>query len=86
MPDAKYATKIVKIATKRNYSDGQNIIFQLSKWMEMQKPFLDMSLICSHAWNSAFVSILEEVDRRTGAMPHCRNCCQNHQKCCQRIG
>ena len=50
------------------------------------KPFLDMSLICSHASNRVFVSILEGVDRRTGAMPHCWNCCQNHQKCYQRIG
>ena len=86
MPDGKCATKIVKIATIRDYSDQQNIKFLLNKWIEMQKPFLDMTLICSHASNGVFVSILEGVDRRTGAMPHCWNYCQNHQKCYQRIG
>ena len=35
------------------------------------KTFLDVSLVCSHASNGAFVSILEGVDRRAGAMPHC---------------
>ena len=71
MPDEKCATKIVKIATIRDYSDQQNIIFLLNKWIEMQKPFLDMTLICSHTSNGVFVWILEGVDRRTGAMPHC---------------
>ena len=86
MPDEQWATKIVKIASKRDYSDRQNIIFLLSKWIEIQKLFLDMSLIFRHASNGVFVSIVEGVGRRTGAMPHFWNCCQNHQKCYERIG
>ena len=31
VPDEKCATKIVKIATKIDYSDGKNIIFLLNK-------------------------------------------------------
>ena len=81
----KCATKIVKIAARRDY-DQENIIFLLNKWIEMQKPSLDMTLICSHAWNGVFVSILEGVDRRTGAMLHCWNCCQNNKKSYQRTG
>ena len=82
--DEKCATKIVKRATIRYYSDRENIIFLLNKWIEIQKPFLDMTLICNHALNDVFALILEGVDRRTGAMPHCWNCCQNHQKSYQR--
>ena len=43
VPNEKCATKIVKIATKRDYSDQQNIIFLLSKWIEMQNLFRHVS-------------------------------------------
>ena len=49
-----------------------------------KETFLDMTLICSHASNGLFVSIVKGVDRRTEAMLHCSNRCQNHQKCYQR--
>ena len=39
------------------------------------KIFLDITPICSHASNVVFISILEGVERRTGAMLHCWNCC-----------
>ena len=84
VPDEKCAIKITKIVTILDYSNRQNIIFLLNKWIEMQNPFLDMTLICSHASNGVFASILDEVDRRTEAMLHCWNYCQNHQKCYQR--
>ena len=35
------------------------------------KTFLGMIAICIHASNDVFVSMLEGIDRRTGAMLHC---------------